>query len=202
MRYLSTNRMRGMTLIEVLVVVAIMGTAGLALSSAIQYFYRSNAFLLEQTAALDNARRGVREAVVAIREASYGDDGSYPIEAAATSSLTFYSDFDKDNSVEKERYTLINGTLYRVVTNSGGSPPGYAGQPVSTSTIAAYVSNGTVPIFTYFDSSGTQLSATSTDESAIASVTITLMVDLNPARAPNIFTLSEMATLRNLRLTE
>lgn len=195
--------MRGMTLIEMLVVIALMGAVGLALSQAIQYFYRSNAFLLEQTTALENARGGVREAVVAIREASYGDDGSYPIEAAATSSLTFYSDFDRDDSVEKEVYGLQSGTLYRVVTNSGGAPPGYTGQPMSTSTIATFVMNtAATPLFRYFDTAGNELSATSTDVSAIASVTITLMVDLNPTRAPNVFTLTETATLRNLRITD
>jgi prepilin-type N-terminal cleavage/methylation domain-containing protein len=199
----SNSTTKGMTLIEMLVVIAIISTAGIALSGAIQYFYRSNAFLLEQTSALDNARRGVREAVVAIRESSYGDDGSYPIETAATSSLTFYSDYDKDASVEKEKYVLQGGTLYRVVTNSAGSPPVYTGQPLSTTTIATYVTNNAAtPLFSYFDANGTQLSATSTDESSIASVSITLMVDLNPTRAPNVFTLTERATLRNLRVTE
>jgi len=192
-----------MTLVELLVVIAVVSLVGVALSGAIQYFYRSNAFLLEQTAALDNARRGVREAVVAVREASYGDDGSYPIAYAATSTLVFYSDFDKDDSVEKETYTLINGVLYRAVVNSAGSPASYAGQPISTSTVATYVTNSTsTPLFTYYDQNGVQLSATSTDESGIASVRISLMVDLNPLRAPNVFTLTETATLRNLRITE
>lgn len=191
-----------MTLIEMLVVIAIVSSAGIALSGAIQYFYKSNAYLLEQTTALDNARRGVREAVSAIRESSYGDDGSYPIETAATSSLTFYSDYDKDASVEKEKYVLQGSVLYRVVTNAGGWPPTYAGQPLSTTTIATYVTNGTTPLFTYFDVNGTQLTGTNIDESAIASVTINLMVDLNPSRAPNVFTLTEAATLRNLRATE
>lgn len=193
----------GFTLVETLVVIAIIGTAGIALSGMIQSFYRNNAFLLEQTAALENARRGVREAVSAIRESSYGDDGSYPIENAATSTLTFYSDFDQDNSVERERYALVDGTLYREVTNAGGTPRGYANQPQSTTTIATDVRNtAAVPLFTYYDASGAQLSATSTDESAVASVAITLMVDLNPVRAPNVFTLRETATLRNLRGTE
>lgn len=191
-----------MTLMEMLVVIAIVSSVGIALSGAIQFFYKSNAYLLEQTAALDSARRGLREAVSAIRESSYGDDGSYPVETAATSSLAFYSDYDKDESVEKETYKLQNGTLYRVVVNSGGSPPGYTGQALSTTTIATSVTNGTVPLFTYYDANGAQLSATSTDESRIASVTITLMVDLNPNRAPNVFTLTESATLRNLRPDE
>jgi type II secretory pathway pseudopilin PulG len=187
---------------EMLVVIAVMGTAGIALSGLIQSFYRNNAFLLEQTAALESARNGVRDAVSAIREASYGDDGSYPIESAATSSLTFYSDYDQDNSVERERYTLINGTFYRVVTNSAGSPPSYTGQALSTSTVATNVRNDTLPVFTYYDINGAALSATSTDESRIASVGIMLMVDLNPARAPNVYRLEEKSTLRNLRATE
>jgi hypothetical protein len=192
-----------MTLMEMLVVIAIITSAGIALTGAIQFFYRSNAFLLEQTAALDGARRGVQDAVVAIRESSYGDDGSYPIEAAATSSLTFYSDFDKDDSVEKERYVLLSGTLYRIVTNSGGTPPTYTGQSQSTTTIATYVANSTsTPLFRYFNTTGTELTGSNIDESAIASVRISLMVDLNPLRAPNVFTLTETATLRNLRATE
>ena len=193
---------RGMTLIEMLVVIAIVSSAGIALSGAIQYFYRSNAFLLEQTAALESARRGVGQAIGAIREASYGDDGSYPIASAATSTLTFYTDSDKDQSVERERYVLQDGTLYRVVTDSGGSPPGYAGQPSSTTTIATHVVNGAVPVFTYFNVAGTQLPEMNTDVSAIVRVRITLMVDLNPARAPNVFILEETATLRNLRSIE
>ncbi|HEX8591504.1 MAG TPA: hypothetical protein VF696_02015, partial [Candidatus Paceibacterota bacterium] len=82
------------------------------------------------------------------------------------------------------------------------APATYAGQPLSTSTIAAYVTNTTAPLFTYYDAAGNQLPAESTDVSSIASVTITLMVDLNPSRAPNVFTLTETATLRNLRAIE
>lgn len=185
-----------------LVVIAVMGTAGIALSGLIQSFYRNNAFLLEQTAALESARSGVRDAVSAMREASYGDDGSYPIQNAATSSLVIYSDFDQDFSVERVEYTLMGETFYRVVTNSGGSPPGYAGQAASTSTVATNVLNGELAVFTYYDIHGVTLSATSTDESRIASVGIMLMVDLNPARAPNVYRLEEKATLRNLRATE
>jgi prepilin-type N-terminal cleavage/methylation domain-containing protein len=192
---------RGFTLIEMLVVIAVLGTAGIAISGLIQSFYKNNAFLLEQTAALDSSRRGVRDAVGSLREASYGDDGSYPIENAATSSLTFYSDFDQDNSVEREKYLLINTVFYRVVTNAGGSPPGYAGQAQSTTTIATEVRNTAAnPVFTYYDDTGTLLTGTNIDESRIASVGITLLV--NPNRAPNVFTLRQTATLRNLRTVD
>lgn len=187
------------TLIEALVVVAMLSSIGVAMGGIIQYFYQKNAFLLEQTASLDNARRTMLDAVRTIREASYGDDGAYPITNAATSTMTFYADLDNDGSVEKIRYYLTSGVLYRGVTNSAGSPPSYAGQTEATSTIASYVRNASsTPLFTYFDANGTQLSATSTDESEISAVSISIWIDLNPNRAPNTFNLVETATLRNI----
>jgi len=187
-------------LVETLVVIAMLGTIGVALSGMIQYFYQKNAYLLEQTASLDNARRTVLDAVRTLRQASYGDDGTYPIATAATSTVTFYSDLDNDGSVEKVRYYLANGTLYRGVTESAGAPPSYAGQTESMNIIAAYVRNtAATPIFTYYDDSGAALSAINTDASKISAVTISVWIDLNPNRAPNTFNLSETATLRNLR---
>lgn len=192
--------MKGFTLIEMLVVIAITSVVGLTLSGSIAYFYKSNAYLLEQTAALDNARRGVTDAVRVIRETSYGDDGAYPIANASIDTITFFADLDNDNSVEKVTYRLVSSVLYRDVTNSAGLPPSYVGQTPTTSTIAEYVRNDvTSPLFTYYDVGGVQLPAVNTDEAKIASVSINLLVDLNPLRAPNVFSLTEKATLRNLR---
>lgn len=191
---------KGMSLLEVLVVIAITGVAGIALNSTIVSFYRNNAYLLEETQALNNARQGVGDAVRTFRECNYGEDGSYPISSAATSTITFYSDIDNDKAVEKVVYRLIGTTLFKTITNAVGSPPSYTGQPISTSTIAQYVRNSsTTPLFRYYDSSGMQLSTTTTDISKVASISVQLLVDLNPLRAPNVFTLTENATLRNLR---
>ena len=63
-----------------------------------------------------------------LREASYGDDGSYPIAAAASSSVTFYADLNDSGDVQEVTYALSNGTLYRGVTYATGNPPSYAGQ--------------------------------------------------------------------------
>jgi prepilin-type N-terminal cleavage/methylation domain-containing protein len=190
----------GFTLIEMLVVIAITSAVGLAVTTMIQYFYQKNAYLLEQTDALDNARRTMLDAVRTLREASYGDDGSYPIATAGTSTITFFADLDNDGSVEKIRYYLVNSTLYRGVTNSAGSPPVYTGQTEAITTVAASVRNTKfTPLFTYYDSSGEALSTTSTNISQISAVTISAWIDINPNRAPNVFNLSETATLRNLR---
>lgn len=188
-----------MTLIEVLVSISIISVVTLALTGLIQSFYKDNNYLIEETAALGSARKGVDETVSALREATYGDDGSYPITAAGTSTLTLYSDADQDPGVEKLRYALRDGTLYKYVTNATGSPPTYPTSQEATTIIARNVRNTDAdPLFTYFDDAGDQLSTTTTNIASISSVRMQVRVDLNPDRAPNIFTLSEMATLRNL----
>ncbi|MDB5195123.1 MAG: hypothetical protein JWO84_307 [Parcubacteria group bacterium] len=193
--------MKAFTLIEVIVLIAVTGLLGLTINTLIVNFYRSNAYLIQETSAIDSAHRGLRVSFEDLREASYGDDGSYPIKSAATSTITFFSDVDNDGSVERIRLYLTNGTLYRGVTDSISAPPSYTGQPEATTTIATYVRNSsTTPLFRYYDSDGSELSTTTAiDISQIASVSTTVLVDINPFRAPDILTLTETATLRNLR---
>ncbi|CAN5764503.1 hypothetical protein BH11PAT2_BH11PAT2_03280 [soil metagenome] len=198
--HLNSNRSRGFTLVELLTVISILTVVMLALTSIIRSFYINNEYLLERTASLDSSRRGVSDSITTIREASYGDDGSYPIAEAATSSITVYANVDSDSPVEKVRYYLLGSNFYKTVYEATGTPPVYSATPVSTTTIATYVRNtATTPLFTYYDSSGTQLSTTSTNLASISSVQVSLLVDLNPNRAPNVFTLTQSATLRNIR---
>jgi prepilin-type N-terminal cleavage/methylation domain-containing protein len=189
---------RGFTLIETLTVVAIFGLLSVGMFSAIGYIYRNNAYVFESAAAVENARRGLMLSLEHIREASYGDDGSYPLGTAATSSLIFYSDVDMDGGVERVRIYILSGTLYRTVTNAGGNPPSYTGQSPATTTIAEYVRNSSsTPLFRYNDSTGTEL-ASPVDVTRVRSIDIEIQTDLNPNRAPNVLTLTGSATLRNV----
>jgi len=108
------------------------------------------------------------------------------------------ADIDKDGGVERVRFYLANGTFYRGITNSGGNPASYAGQPETVETVATDVRNAAAtPIFTYLDANGTELPYP-IDLSEVVSVGFRLDVDLNPLRAPNVFTVTGTATLRNL----
>ncbi|MBP9816972.1 MAG: hypothetical protein KBD05_03000 [Candidatus Pacebacteria bacterium] len=183
---------------ETLVVIAVVGTAGIALTTALVDFYRQNTYIFESSTSLENSRRALITSIGNLREATYGEDGGYLILSAATSTVTFHADIDADGPVEKIRFYLNNGTFYRGVTNSAGNPPSYSGQPETTATVIAYVRNATsTPIFSYYDSSGVELTAP-VDVSAISQVTVRVDTDLNPQRAPEIFTLTGRATLRNL----
>lgn len=190
---------RAFTLVETVIAVAATALIMVTLGSLIVYFYKTNAYTLEQSIAVGQARRGVEDAMKNLREASYGDDGSYPVASVATSSIRFYANLDSAANIEQVTYTLKNATLYRVVVSSVGNPPSYTGGTVATTTVTTSVVNATsTPVFRYFDNTGTELS-TPVDISNIASIQTTLVIDVNVNRAPVSFTLSGGATLRNLK---
>jgi hypothetical protein len=147
---------------------------------------------------VQNARQGLTVSMQNLREASYGDDGSYPIANAASSTITFNANVSGSANVQKIRYYIVGTTLYRGVTASTGNPPSYSGQPEYSTIIAAYVRNASsTPVFKYYDSTGTLLSAP-INLSAITSITTTLLIDVDPNRSPNVYTLIGSAKLRNL----
>ncbi len=191
---------RGFTLIETVVVIAMTALIMVTLGVLFAYFYKTNAYTLEQSIAVGQARLGVEDAMKYLREASYGDDGSYPVGSAATSSITFYANITSGSpAVAQVTYTLQNGTLYRVVKESAGNPPSYNGAAPATTTIAtSVVNNATTPVFRYFDNTGTELTMP-VNISSIASIETTVVIDVNVNRAPVSFTLSGGATLRNLK---
>lgn len=192
-------RYRAFTLIETVVVTAITALVTLTLGSLLTYFYKTNAYTLEQSTAIAHARKGVEDAMRYIREASYGSDGSYPIANAATSTITFYANIDAGPDIERVTYLVKNQILYRVTSSVSGNPPLYRGGSFATTTVAsAVVNSATTPIFTYFTEGGTEL-AQPVDVSKVASVKTTLFIDVNVARAPVSFTLTAGATLRNLK---
>jgi len=193
------SSIQGFTLVETIVVASVTALVFVTLGTLISYFYKTNAYAIEQSTAVLQARRGVEDAMLYLREASYGSDGAYPIKSAATSSIVFYANTNDDPVIEQVSYSLINKTFYRTVATPTGNPLTYAGAPIATSTISIPVVNGTsTPMFRYFNSAGNELSPP-IDVSKISSVRTTVVVDVNVNRSPVAFTLSGGATLRNLK---
>ena len=192
----------GLTPVEMLVYLAIFVIVILAVTYSSASFYRYNRYGLEQSQATDSARRGIEPAINNIREATYSDEGSYPIISAATSSLSFYSDVDRDNSVEKIRLYLdtSNNTFKKGLTESAGDPPTYDNQSEALFILAKDVRNDEqgVNIFRYYDNSGVEVVNLS-NVSDISFVVMSVIVNVNPARSPNEFTLRAGASLRNLK---
>ena len=191
---------RGLTLIEAIIMLVVFTTALLALSSSVAYFYQSNRITLEQSLALGSARRGVEFMVRDIREATYSEEGSFPIESIGPYSITFYSDTDRDDSVERMRYSINGSSLEKGVVNPSGDPLTYSTSTESVTTLSEYVRNidQGVSAFTYFDSTGAEITdyGNITD---VAFVKVNLIVNVNPDRFPGEFTLRSSATIRNLK---
>lgn len=199
-RNLRNQHKRGITLIEMVVTVAIVAIITISITDSVLFFYRANTSSIEQAYQIGSARRGVEFLVRDLREMSHADDGSYPIALMASTSITFYSDTDKDASVEQISYMLTGTTtLTRTVLDATGLPLGYSGVG-TTSIVSTYVRNleEVQPIFRYYDSAGTEITDYS-DTGSVRSVTVNMIVNIQPIRQPDEFTLRSSATLRNLR---
>jgi len=184
------------TLVAMSIFVAIM----LVINYSLVSFHKYNAYAIEQASAISSAQRGIEPTINNIRETTYSDEGAYPIISAATSSLSFYSDVDTDNNIEKVRLFLDNGILKKGITESAGDPPTYDSQPENIFILSENVRNTeeNVNIFTYYDNTGTEIIDLS-NISDITFITMNVVVNVNPNRAPNNFTLRTSAALRNLK---
>ncbi len=194
-------RYHGFTLVETLVVLALFTILMLAVMESIASFYRLNAYTIAQAFQIDYARRGTDIMVRDLREMTYADDGTFPLTMMQNYRVGFYSDIDRDNSVEYVEYVLASTTLYKKIFNATGSPPVYSTTtPESTTTISAYVQNNNqnVPIFVYYDSAGVPATATTT-VTDIRYIRTSLIVNVDPVRDPGEFVLRSSASLRNLK---
>lgn len=196
---IRTHTPTGLTFVEMLVTIAIFALIMTGIMQSVLYFYRANTTAIEQSYQLDSARRGIELMVRDLREATYGDNGAYPLASVASTSVVFYSDTDRDNETERIEYRVTGLTLMRTVTDPSGNPPQYTAVSATTS-VSTYVRNSEegVPIFTYYRADGTEVTSPS-DITDIVSVTVDLIVNIRPLRAPQEFTLRSSATLRNLR---
>ncbi len=190
----------GYTLIEMLVVVGLTALVLAIITDSILTFYRANTNTLEQAVQVDEARRGVDRMVRDLREIAYADDGSYPIVEMSTTSITFYSDIDRDASAERVHYWLFGTVLRKGVTNATGTPPAYGSADEQVSIISEYIRNGAqnMPMFKYFNASSTEIAA-GTATTSISYVQMNMIVNVDQYRLPGEFTLRSNAAFRNLK---
>ncbi len=148
--------------------------------------------------------RAMEQMVTEIRSAAPSNQGAYPVEAATTSTLIFYSDVDSDGLFERIRYTVGTTTLDRGVTKPSGTPLAYSSSSETVSTLVSNLTRTTSSnVFTYYgdDYTGVEdpLAPTSTLASAVRLVRVTLYVDVRPREAPRPAYVSQLISIRNLR---
>jgi type II secretory pathway pseudopilin PulG len=189
---------RGITMIETLVWIAVFISAMLATVSALLYFYRTNAYAIEQASATASAQRGLEQVIRTIREGAYSSQGAFPIVSIAENDFVLYADIDNDFQIERVHYYIVGTDLMRGVLEATGNPPDYTGSETVTK-MAEYVRNVAqgVTTFRYYDELGTEITNYA-NWTAVRFVKVTLAVNVNVATLPNQLTLNSSAAIRNL----
>lgn len=193
---------KGFTLIETVMTIGILtiaiGVVGAFVISTYKYINTS----FGKTLTITNAKKVINTFSRELREATQADDGAYLLSDIEDFEITFYSDIDTDDDVEKIRYFLEDNKLKKEITNPVES---VYGSPDTTKIISSYVRNDTVPLFYFYDrtykgqATGTPLTTpVSVDDiSSIRLIGIKIILDAD-IRDTNSMTLETKAKLRNL----
>lgn len=141
---------QGFTLVELIVAIGIFvilsfGVIGLIGSTFIDATRQGTSI-----ANADQTRRLANRIAQELRNTVTASNGAYSIATADAQQLTFFSNVDGGTDIERVRYYLSNGKLYRGIVKQSGSPVGYTGAEVST-VVQNDVANGTTPLFYYYD---------------------------------------------------
>ncbi|MDI6883303.1 MAG: prepilin-type N-terminal cleavage/methylation domain-containing protein [Patescibacteria group bacterium] len=195
--------MRGFTLIESLVTIAIFVLVLGAVVGLVLGLYRAHYYTFQQSQAIEEARNGVEIMLKEIREARAGDDGSYIIEKTEDFEFIFYSDIDKDGDTERVRY-FIDGTDFKKgVIEPIGFPRQYITDPQDLQfsekifILSKYLRNQP-PIFHYFDGNLQELPPPARLKDTKL-MRVYLVVNVDPNRPPQDFVLESDVQLRNLK---
>ena len=191
----------GFTLIETLVSVAVFVIIGLAVSNFGTQLFSLNSTLRDSLTSQSEARAAFKIMTAEIRSASPSSTGTYAIEAADASTFIFFGDIDDDGLYERIRYYMSGTTLKRGITKPTGNPLTYTSTNETTSDLIHDIVNGSVPLFSYYDSSydGTSGSLNPISILAIRLVKITTVVDRDPNRAPGASTSTTQVSIRNIK---
>ena len=139
-----------------------------------------------------------------LRNGAYGANGSYPINQASDTQLTFFSTApNHDGTISKIRYYISGNTLYKGITNPAGSPPSYVGQTETITPISSSMSLGSAPLFYYYndsyDGNGNALTSP-VNINQIKFIKINLIVLKKLVQNSNdTFTVTAGASIRNLK---
>jgi type II secretory pathway pseudopilin PulG len=185
--------------VELLVALAIMTLIIPVMYATLQTMYRSHASALARSLALTAGTNATEEIVRDVRGAVYGEDGSLPVAAIATSSVTLYADTDLDGAVERVRYTLVGTTLEKGViepTVTSSYPQGNE----TTSDLVTGVTNvrNGVPLFRYYAADGTELAAAS-DTMDVRRIVVTMDTEVRFFTATEAVESRSGAAIRNLK---
>ena len=192
----------GFAFVQLVVWVGIATLVGVAALSVQKSVWSLNRIAANSITAQVDARKAFKMMSAEIRSLSPSSLGAYPIESATASSFTFFADIDNDNIKERIRYYVSGTNLRRGITEPTGSPLTYNTANEVSTILVQYLSNGSTPYFSYYDSSYTGSSAALTQPvsiTAVRLVKVQLIIDKNIASSPAPITMTTQISLRNVK---
>lgn len=194
---------KGVTLAELILSIAILTLLTVVVSTFQKDVFSLNSNLQSSLNAQLEARHLIKVMVTELRKSTQSAIGSYPIELASSTGITFYTDVNNNGSIDKVRYYLSGKTIKKGVIAPTGNPAVYnSGNEVTTTLLNYVVASSTLPIFQYYTSNYAGTSTPLTippDISTIRLVKITVIIDTDPNRSPVPIISTSQVSLRNLK---
>lgn len=194
---------KGMTLLEIVIVVAIITIIVSSVGSFYSNIFSFNKILRSGLQTQSEIKKVIRPFAGEVRSASPSSAGAFPIEEANPLSFVFFSDVNSDGKKEKIKYYLEGTDFKKSVIIPTGSPLSYS---IDDQKITEIIHNvkATNTIFYYYGSgydgatSSLPLSNPVTP-SDVRLVKIEFYVDDDPNQAPGPVYVKTEASIRNLK---
>lgn len=190
----------GFTFVEVMVAMSIFI---LLMFAAAEFFtggLKANVFGYEQDEAVRNARLAANNIAKELREASPSVAGDYMLDTVASNTIVFFADINNNNYADRIRYFVDGSDLKRGFTSPTGTPPSaYDLTQEQVTTVANYLNNQAIPVFTYYDASSTPITNPTASTGRVRMVHILMKVNVTPERAPADYYYETDVQIRNLK---
>ncbi len=188
----------GFSVIEIIVNLAIFVSIVATIGFLSQYLASGGLFLSRGLESHRDFQQALGDMSSELRSTRQSSVGSYPIAAAGTSSVAFYSDIYQNGVFERVRYFLENGALKKGVIEPTGNPLVYNPADEEILLLASGVEQSAAGIFYYYGENGSLLSFP-VDVAAIRMVEVSATVNAEEKNkvAPASFRMK--ITPRNLR---
>jgi prepilin-type N-terminal cleavage/methylation domain-containing protein len=184
---------KGYTLVEVMTVVGILLLVFLITGDMIINSLKTTRYESEQATAIETARKSMGIITKDIRGANTSERGDYPLVIVQDDELAFFNDIDNDGVMEKIRYYLEGAKLVKEIYLPGLTL-NYSSLSAS-STVADYVNNNGVPLFSYYDSNSEETDIINN----IRMIEVIVVINVTPTTLPNDYILKSNVNLRNLK---
>ncbi len=192
---------RGITLIELLVGIGIFVFLSGAIVSLFLSSWKYNDIVWEQLETQNEGRAVTQAFTNELRIVSPSSIGAYPVEAASSTEIIFYTNLDADTLMERVRYFFSGRILKKGVIKPTGNPLVYNVVNEVVTEVAHDVVTSTSK-FSYYgaDYTGSELPLSSPiNITSIRVVGIALTLEEDPNASPVPFSIESKVSLRNLK---